>query len=138
MALFVIGGRNLNVVQLYQNCSTPKLTVQQQDTAKIMKRMPSSVLKVKLARLWQNAVFLLTNSYHGFAACRDGLVVDVATLEVKCSITGKDMSPEELVKKKKGQIRSFWHYNEGDNLFTITIKKTALLYLPSPRSTSCN
>lgn len=135
MALFVIGGRNLNVVQLYQNCSTPKLTVQQQDTAKIMKRMPYSVLNVKLDRLWRNAVFLLTNSYHGFAASQ---VVDVATLEVKCSITGKDMSPEELVKKKKGQIRSFWHYNEADNLFTITIKKTALLCLPSPRSTSRN
>lgn len=83
-------------------------------------------------------VFLLTSSYDGFAASRDGLEEDVATLEVKCSITGKDMSPEELVKKNKGKIRSFWYYNEADNLFTITIKKTALLCLPSPRSTSRN
>lgn len=84
-----------------KNCSFPKLTVQKQDTAKIMKRMPYSVSNVKLGLSVTKCGLFADYQLLWLAASPDGLVVDVATLEVKSSITGKDMSPEELVKKKK-------------------------------------
>lgn len=53
------------------------------------------------------------------AASPDGLVGEDAIIEVKCPITGKDMSPEELSRTKKGLIGSFWKYNLASNSYTV-------------------
>lgn len=83
------------MVQLYQNCSTPKLTVQKQDHEEdaIQCFEREAVTKCGLfadqQQLW-------------LATSPDGLVVDVETLEVKGTITGKDYVTRRTCKEEEG------------------------------------
>lgn len=53
------------------------------------------------------------------AASPDGLVGEDALIEVKCPLTGKNMTPDEVVEKKKGVVGSFWQYDKTNDLYSV-------------------
>lgn len=55
------------------------------------------------------------------AASPDGLVGNDAFLEVKCPLSGKDMTPEEVVNKRKGLVGTFLQFDFASK--TCVLKK---------------
>lgn len=53
------------------------------------------------------------------AASPDGLVGDDSLIEVKCPLTGKNMTPNEMVEKRKGVVGSFWQLDKNNGYYSV-------------------